>query len=225
MSEKSFVTCFDRDKDLEKVAEFLMALVSDDDKIRNINTSREEFKKDRKVTSDEYVLAIGEKSSANYSENFPDKYNQYGIHIGFRGAKAWIGVENFDWDEGSLSRFHQELLSLSEEMNLDLKDKPIKEYLKTIKDNQKNIGKSDNEVATKLHTDALDIIMTVLAVTNAQLNPIHKYLLSVHKWFRDLFKNSERRKLQYKLAVIMFVHKYIHEFLKIDDQENTEQNF
>lgn len=56
MSEKSFVTCFDRDKDLEKVAEFLMALVSDDDKIRNKNTSREEFKKDRKVTSDEYYI-------------------------------------------------------------------------------------------------------------------------------------------------------------------------
>ena len=225
MSKKSFVTCYDKDKDLEDVAGFLMTLVSDDDKIRNIEISREEFKKDRKVTSDEFVLAIGEKGSANYRENFRDMYDQYGIHIGFRGAKAWINVEKFDWDEGSRSKFYQELLSLSEEMNLDLKDKPIKEYLETIRENRKKIGKNDNEDATKLHTDALDIIMTVLAVTNAELNPIHKYFLSVHKWFRELFKKSKQRRLQYKLAVIMFVHKYIHEFLKIDEQERTEQDF
>lgn len=225
MCEKNFVTCYDKGKDLEKIAEVLKTLVSEDDKLRNIKMPRKELEKDRKVTSDEYVLALGEESSACYRENFPDKYNQYGIHIGFRGHKAWIGVENFDWDKGSLSKFYQELLSLSEELNLDLEDKPFKEYLKIIKENQKKTGKSDKDATANLHMDTLDIIMTLIAVTNAQLNPINKYFLLVHKWFRDLFKKSEQRKLQYKLAVIIFYHKYIYEFFKIDDQEKTEQDF
>ena len=63
MTEKSFATCFD--KGCEQFAEVLMTLVSKDDRICNIKTSREEFKKDRSIVSGEYVLTIGDKSGSS----------------------------------------------------------------------------------------------------------------------------------------------------------------
>ena len=89
METKSFVTCYD--SDCEKYAELLMTLVSMNDKIKNINLLREEFKKDRGIVSTEYVLTIGKDGSAVNSQHFPaDKYNSYGIQIGVKGRKAWI---------------------------------------------------------------------------------------------------------------------------------------
>lgn len=102
MQEKSFATCFD--KNCEEFAELLMTLVSENPSICNINQKKEVFKKDRAITSNEYVLAIGPDGSKVNRASFPDSYNKYGIHIGYRGRKAWISCENFDWTEKKFRR-------------------------------------------------------------------------------------------------------------------------
>ena len=72
MQEKSFATCFD--KNCEEFAELLMTLVSENPSICNINQKKEVFKKDRAITSNEYVLAIGPDGSKVNRASFPDSY-------------------------------------------------------------------------------------------------------------------------------------------------------
>ncbi len=116
MQEKSFATCFD--KNCEEFAELVMTLVSENPSICNINQKKEVFKKDRAITSNEYVLAIGPDGSKVNRASFPDSYNKYGIHIGYRGRKAWISCENFDWTEKSLGEFHTDLILLLKELGM-----------------------------------------------------------------------------------------------------------
>lgn len=79
MQENSFATCFD--KNYEEFAELLMTLVSENPSICNIHLKKEVFKKDRAITSNEYVLAIGLYGSKVNRASFPDCYNRYGIPI------------------------------------------------------------------------------------------------------------------------------------------------
>lgn len=226
MVEKSFATCYDRD--CEDYAQFLMDLISQDELICNIKTSREEFKKNRAIVSNEYVLNIGEKSSALQRENFRDKYDSYGIHIGFIGKKAWISCENFKWDDNERKKFLDELKALYNEVDMRTENIEVeaKNYLKNVKNTQKNGTNSQKGNATgNVLFDINDTLMTVMAVTIAQLNPINKVRLFVHKWFRDIIKKSEWRKWQYKLAVLIFYYYYRHEFLELAKQQPEATNF
>ena len=233
MVEKSFATCFD--KDCEEYANTLMTLVSKDKSICNIKTSREEFKKDRSIVSGEYVLTVGEKGSAYNKQNFKDIYSDYGIHIGYYGAKAWISCESFKWDENSLFKFHTELISVLDElgMNTDNIDDRAKEFLKEQKKNKKyaeNKGKNiqQGDLAEAFHKEAYEVLMTSIAVTNIIKNNISfgfgNIFLKVGKWFSSFLKKSERRKQQYKYAIVLFYHRYIHDFLELDDKNNEDNN-
>jgi hypothetical protein len=235
MVEKSFATCFD--KDCEEYANTLMTLVSKDKSICNIKTSREEFKKDRSIVSGEYVLTIGEKGSAYNKQNFKDIYNDYGIHIGYYGAKAWISCESFKWDEESLFKFHTELISVLDElgMNTDNIDDRAKEFLKEQKKIKKNIDSYKNkniqpgDVAEAFHKEAYEVLMTSIAVTNILQKNIAfgfagSIFLKVEKWFSDFLKKSERRKQQYRYAIVLFYYRYIHEFLELDEKNNEDNN-
>lgn len=120
-TEKSFVTCYDND--CEEYAEVLMTLVSADKKLCNIKRDKKEFKKDRSIVSGEYVLTIGKKGSEYNRQNFKDEYNNYGIHFGYYGAKAWIYCEKFEWDRNSIIAFNKEVLSLRKKLVMDTNKK------------------------------------------------------------------------------------------------------
>lgn len=221
ISEKSFVTCFD--KDCEEFAEVLMILVSENPSIRNINQKNEVFKKNIAVTSDEYVLTIGSKSSKVNKSSFCDCYSKYGIHIGFRGRKAWISCENFDWDENSLKEFRTDLIQL-------------------LKDHDMPVDNIDDEIAKNVNKAAAvgalgacafagpmgtGIIMSSLvmaAIMNKSKSPKHDWLVPF-KFLRRLIDNllnaSERREQQYRLAVVLFYHNYINEFLGLDTSNDS----
>lgn len=164
MQEKSFATCFD--KNCEEFAELLMTLVSENPSICNINQKKEVFKKDRAITSNEYVLAIGPDGSKVNRASFPDSYNKYGIHIGYRGRKAWISCENFDWTEKSLGEFHTDLILLLKElgMSTDNIDDRIAENVKKAKteksmDGISSISTIDGIIMSSLTTAALTFEM------------------------------------------------------------------
>lgn len=219
---KSFVTCFD--KDCEKFAEVLMTLVSENPSIRNINQKNEVFKKNIAVTSDEYVLTIGSKSSKVNKSSFCDCYSKYGIHIGFHGRKAWISCENFNWDEKSLKEFHTDLIQLLKDHDMpvdNIDDEIAKNMKKTV-----SAGALDTFIGPK-GTGIIMSSLTMAAIMNKSKSPKHDWLVPF-KFLRRLIDNllnaSERRKQQYRLAVVLFYHNYINKFLGLDTSNGSDGN-
>ena len=218
MADKQFATCFD--KDCEQFAEILMTLVSNDDRICNIKTSREEFKKDRSIVSREYVLTIGEKSSAVQRANFPDKYNAYGIHIGFYGHKGWISCDNVYLSSEEAHKFLEDMKELLVKSNMETS------LLAQKVDEVKSLLNKETQIRQKATEDNGKSSIIEL------LNPI-SYLKTIREvsmfWgyvAKDWFIDSQRRKeLLYIYAVVYFYHKYLKEFLDIKEQQPTEQNF
>lgn len=235
MSEITFVTSYD--KDCRDYADNLMTLVSNDKYLCNITRKNEEFIKDRSIVSGEYVLTIGNEASRNNLQTFKDKYNNYGIHFGYHGTKAWICCENYKWDKDSLFKFHSELISVLDEfgMKTDNIDDRAKEFLKEQKKIKKKIdsfegkpGLLKGDAAEAFHNEAYEVLMTQIAVTNMLQQSIGFGLVelinTVGKWFVDLLKKSELRKQQYKYAIVLFYKRYIHEFLKIDEMNDKESS-
>ena len=215
MTEKSFVSCFD--KNCEEYAETLMTLISENESIRNINLKKEAFKKDRVITSDEYVLTIGSEGSKVNKTNFPDCYDKYGIHIGFRGKKAWICCEDYDWNKKEVKEFRKELILLLDELGMrtDNIDVEIEENIKKAK-----AAKSTAIVCTG--SLAGNIIMgSLVTILMATSIPIY---LSVYYYIKNKIWNylnkQKIREQQYKLAVVMFYHKYINDFLNINTSKD-----
>ena len=204
--EKTFVTCYD--KECDEYATTLMTLLSNNDAICNVKTIREIFNKDRGIVSNEYVLTIGNKSSKYNRNNFKDRYDKYGIHIGYYGKKAWISCEKFNWDENSLFEFHKELISLLKElgMNIDDIDDRAKEFV-----NNQSTQLNKNNLQVQVNIEMYKLLMTSLAVTNKM--PLAK---KFYEWFVYFFKRSEYRRQQYSYAIALFFHTYIKDFLKIE---------
>ena len=232
MSEKTFVTSYD--SDCKEFANTLMTLVSADEYLRNIERRNETFKKDESIVSDEYDLTIGQKASKFNMQNFKDKYNNYGIHFGYHGTKAWICCESFKWDKESLFKFHSELISVLDEfgMKTDNIDDRAKEFLKEQKKIKKKIdsfegkpGPLKGDAAEAFQNEAYEVLMTQIAVTNIMQQNIMGFVGIIYmagKLIIYLLKKSERRKLQYKYAIVLFYKRYIHEFLKIDEKNIKE---
>lgn len=209
MRERSFVTCFD--KDCEMYAEVLMTLISENESICNINIKKEEFKKDRKVTSGEYVLTIGPEGSKVNKTHFPDCYDKYGIHIGFRGRKAWICCEDYRWNEKKLKEFQTDLIQLLDEhrMRKDNINEEIAEYIKKVK-KIKTMDDVCVRPSPQTVNETFNSIVPEMAWIVGYIGT--NFMLKGIKYSRI---KKEIRTLQYCLAVVMFYHKYINEFLNI----------
>lgn len=210
--EKSFVTCFD--KDCEDFAELLKTLVSERSSIRNIKQKKKDFDKQQDVTSDEYVLTIGNKSSIKNIESFKSQYNKYGIHIGYIGHKAWICCEKFDWDKRSRTEFHKELIILLDQLGMctDNIDDTIAEYVKRVK-------RDDSMDSVLGCTLAQTVLLSSIVYFN--LFQENKFIFLWRK-LCNLFSSSQRRKEQYKLAVVLFYHKYLNDFLQMYNKEDDK---
>lgn len=226
--EKTFVTCYDND--CKAYATVLTTLLSNDEKIANVKRDETEFNKDISIVSSEYILTIGEKSSAVNSGNFPaNKYNDYGIKIGIYGHKAWISCEDFYWDEDSEHKFQVELLDLLKDLGMatDDIDKEIEQYLESKK-------KAKDELLPQ-KTETKNIFVESLAAVRYQIKQgiNHSSVVNWSKilyyvttdYVRDLFKRSSRRDRQYRFAVAIFVLKYMTEFLKIEETVQEKQDF
>lgn len=213
MTVKQFVSCFD--KNYEEFAELLMTLISEKESIRNINRKTEEFKKDRAITSDEYIVTIGPEGSKVNKTNFPDCYDKYGIHIGFRGRKAWICCEDYNWKKKEVKEFRKELILLLDELGMrtDNIDVEIEENIKKAK-----VAKSTAIVCTG-GSLAGNIIMGSLITVSLMAPSIPIYFLVYYYIKNKIFNYLNKQKIreqQYKLAVVMFYHKYINDFLNIN---------
>ena len=219
MQEKSFATCFD--KNCEEFAELLMTLVSENPSICNINQKKEVFKKDRAITSNEYVLAIGPDGSKVNRASFLDCYNKYGIHIGYRGRKAWISCEDFDWTEKSLGEFHTDLILLLKELGMciDNIDDRIAENLKKVKSEKSMDGISSISTIDGIIISSLTSASLIVEKVNTI--SLFPFVNKLKQWIDNIINSSERRKQQYKLAVVLFYHKYLTDFLELQNSANN----
>ena len=218
MTEKSFATCFD--KDCEQYAEILMTLVSKDEKICNIKTSREEFRKDRSIVSGEYVLTIGEKSSAVQRANFPDKYNAYGIHIGFYGHKAWISCDSVNLSSEEEHKFLEDMKELL--VKTDMETSQVEQKVGKVK----SLLKENTQIKQEATKD--DSNSTILEL----LNPL-SYLETIIEasmfWgyvVKDwLIDDARRKKWLYKYAIVYFYLEYLKEFLQFEEETKENADF
>ena len=222
METKSFVTCYD--SDCEKYAELLMTLVSMNDKIKNINFLREEFKKNKGIVSTEYVLTIGKEGSAVNSQHFPpNKYDSYGIQIGVKGRKAWIVCNDFNWTIESEHEFLKEMTACFEALNMKTEDieKERKEIEKFL-NREKKIEKEDKNEKRSLIKDIISIPASIVTI------PYDLYIISYFwaSYLADVFKDkTTRRYFQYKYAVSLFYKDFIEDFLQVKEQNKKEELF
>lgn len=230
-TEKSFVTCYD--KGCEEYAETLMTLVSKDKALKNIKREREEFKKDRGIVSGEYVLTIGKNGSEYNSRNFKDIYNNYGIHFGYYGAKAWIYCDDYDWDVKSLFEFNKEFFFFLDELGMKTEDfdgKARKVYEKLVESQKQTAkGKQGYHDSAGMNAPVMrdEINAAMKSVLKELLNNFSYWdLFGSIPYFIRIWKKKRRRlKNQYRFAIVLFYHRYLHDFLEIKEEQCEEQNF
>ena len=117
-------------------------------------------------------------------------------------------------------------------MKTDNIDDRAKEFLKEQKKIKKKIdsfegkpGPLKGDAAEAFQNEAYEVLMTQIAVTNIMQQNIMGFVGIIYmagKLIIYLLKKSERRKLQYKYAIVLFYKRYIHEFLKIDEKNIKE---
>jgi len=226
-TEKSFVTCYD--KGCEEYAETLMTLVSKDKALNNIKREREEFKKDRGIVSGEYVLTIGKNGSEYNSRNFKDIYNNYGIHFGYYGAKAWIYCDDYDWDVKSQFEFNKEFFSFLDELGMkteDFDEKARKLYEKIVESQKQTTkGKQEYHDSAAMNAPVMrdEIDATMKSILNELL--IDSYYSRFLSFIMRRRKKARKRRNQYRFAIVLFYHRYLHDFLEIKEELCEEQNF
>lgn len=116
--QKKFVTVFD--KNCKEYAVNFEALASKEEKLRGIKREAKEFDKDSSVVSDENVITIGKKASNYYSQNFKDIYNEFGIHIGYYGSRAWISCELFLMGKKTRENFINKYNTLRDQYDMNM---------------------------------------------------------------------------------------------------------
>ena len=232
-TEKSFVTCYD--KGCEEYAETLMTLVSKDKALQNIKREKEEFKKDRSIVSGEYVLTIGKGGSEYNSRNFKDIYNNYGIHFGYYGTKAWIYCDDYDWDVKSLFEFNKEFFFFLDELGMKTEDfdgKARKVYEKLVESQKQTAkGKQGYHDSAGMNAPVMrdEIEAAMQSIINELFTGLSYWdllLLSPYDLFIRMWKKKKRRRRnQYCFAIVLFYHRYLHDFLEIKEEKCEEQNF
>lgn len=233
MNIEKFVTCYD--KGCEEYAETLMTLVSKDKALMNIKREQGEFKNDRGVVSGEYVLTIGKKGSEYNSRNFKDIYNNFGIHFGYYGAKAWIYCDDYDWDVKSQFEFNKEFFSFLDELGMktDDFDEKARKLYKKIVESQKQTTKGKQG-----YHDSAGMNAPVMRdeIDGAMKSILNELLVDFYYWdimapfalpyfIRRWKKKARRRKNQYRFAIVLFYHRYLHDFLEIKEELCEEQNY
>lgn len=206
------------DKEQEEYATVLNTLISEIKEAKNVKREFKIYDQNMNLTDKDFVLFVGDKSSLMYRENFKDSYSKYGIHLGYRGTKAWIYCEKAEWNKKIYKEFHNELLELYQKMAMNPSkvqehvDEGVKEYIET--------GTSVVPVGSTIAQQVLwtSIITSQIIV----MNPLISLLYMTYRWIKSLFAESTRIDQQYRFAVVLFFSEYLKDYLKITTNESNE---
>ena len=220
---KQFTIVFDKKQ--EEYATILNTLVSEVEEVKNVERSLKVYQKGMVLTDKDCVLFVGNESSQKYRYNFKDIYSKYGIHIGYRGCKAWIYCEKFNWDKRSYKMFHDELLDLYKRLDMnpakvqDFVTAGVKEYCKT---GTTAAPSSSTYAQQMLWTSVVSSCIVVMPPIHI-LGPIVWLIYKMKKWIKSLFAESTRIDQQYRFAMALFFSDYLKKYLKIADGENVDK--
>ena len=223
---KQFTIVFDSKQ--KEYATILNTLVSEEEWVKNIKVDFKEYESGMTLTDKDNVLFVGEKSSKNYIGNFKDKYSKYGIHLGFRGCKAWIYCEKFDWNEQNYKKFHDELLDLYKRLDMNpakvqnFVDEGVKEYCKK--------GTTTPPLTSTFVQQILwgpVVTSLVLLLSQVRVSPliaVNPLFAIGAKWIKSLLAESTRIDQQYRFATVLFFSDHLKAYLKeMVDGEHTDE--
>ena len=221
---KQFTIVFDKKQ--AEYATILNTLVSEVEEVKNVERSLKVYQKGMVLTDKDCVLFLGDESSQKYRDNFKDIYSRYGIHIGYRGCKAWIYCEKFNWDRDkkSYKMFHDELLDLYERLDMnptkvqDFVIAGVKEYCTTGTTAAPN---GSTFVQQMLWTSVVSAHIVVVPPIPI-LGPFIWLIYKMKKWIQSLFAESTRIDQQYRFAIALFFSGYLKKYLKIASEENLD---
>lgn len=203
------------DKVREPDARILEALVSEIANCKMVVYNTEKSMDVPKIDKQSWVF-IGDCSS---HLKFKSKYDEYGIQIGWKGAKAWIRVSNCSLDDGYnrwREQFFSEYKRLYEKYDLELKKRDkirnVKKFwynhfeydpFRYLRGNARRppVFRIPNpiEMGVKAGFDAVSFLIGGFKriVNGAKKNRIEKELLNI----------------KYNYATLLFVDQYIKPFL------------
>ena len=202
-TKKQFTIIYD--DSCKEYSTILNTLVSECEELKNIEHSIEKYQKDMALTDKDCVVFLGKEASKDYRNNFKDVFSKYGIHIGFRGTKAWIYCEKITWNKKSYFEFHQALLHLYE--LLDMNPSRIKESINLGIKEYINTGNTSIPIGTTTAQGLLwSSIITSTIIVNPfiYLGPIGWLIYIAQRWFKDLQADSKRIDQQYRYAIASF---------------------
>lgn len=217
---KQFTIVFDSKQ--KEYATILNTLVSEEEWVKNIKVDFKEYESGMTLTDKDNVLFVGKKSSKNYIGNFKDKYSKYGIHLGFRGCKAWIYCEKFDWNEQNYKKFHDELLDLYKRLDMNpakvqnFVDEGVKEYCKK--------GTTTPPLTSTFVQQILWGPVVTSQVGVISLIAVNPLFAIGAKWIKSLLAESTRIDQQYRFATVLFFSDHLKAYLKeMVDGEHTDE--
>lgn len=211
------------DKDWSQSATLLYNLLSSNPDIKASLYTKKEVSK---LVSREKCLYIGQDCSSML--NFNDQYNEFGVQVGYMGAKAWIKCSVFDWNIDKLKEFENQLKYYTEKYKTN---KVYEEYIKKGKNSIKldfQLGwepwpgnaverlRDENIISKGFFKRAGEIYTGVF-------NQVYfgGYYL---KFLRKIFGDQPRiRMYQYLIGVFQFYEKYLNVFLDLSNS-NKESN-
>lgn len=220
---KQFTIVFDKKQ--SEYATILNTLVSEVEDVKNVERSLKVYQKGMVLTDKDCVLFVGDESSRQYRNNFKDKYSRYGIHLGYRGCKAWIYCEKFNWDKKSYKMFYDELLDLYKRLDMnptkvqDFVTAGVKEYCTTGTTVAPNTSTIVQQMLWIPVVSAHIVAMPPIFI----LGPITWLIYKMKKWIKSLFAESTRIDQQYRFAIALFFSDYLKKYLKIACEENTDE--
>ena len=218
-TKKQFTIIYD--DSCKEYSTILNTLVSECEELKNIEHSIKKYQKDMALTDKDCVVFLGKEASNDYRNNFKDVFSKYGIHIGYRGTKAWIYCEKITWNKKSYFEFHQALLHLYE--LLDMNPSRIKESINLGIKEYTNTGNTSIPIGTTTAQGLLwSSIITSTIIVNPfiYLGPIGWLIYKAQRWFKDLQADSKRIDQQYRYAIASFFALHLKDYMKLNDVES-----
>jgi hypothetical protein len=212
------------DKELEDQASLLYDLLSQHTDIKASIYTKKEIKK---LVSREKCLYIGRDCSSKLI--FDDCYNELGIHIGCKGAKAWIRCYKYEWNVDRLHEFENMLKSYTDKFNLK-KEYDVYNYNKALINQQFQIGWEpwpgnainrlrDKNIKNSGGDRVADMFYGVF-YNLATFGLFYKITGNIFSYFG---REPVLRWYQYFIGVLKFYEDYLNDFLELSDS-NSESN-
>lgn len=219
VTKKQFTIIYD--DSCKEYSTILNTLVSECEELKNIEHSIKKYKKEMALTDKDCIVFLGKEASNDYRNNFKDVFSKYGIHIGYRGTKAWIYCEKISWNKKSYGEFHQALLHLYK--ILDMNPTKVMESINIGVKEYANTGNTFQPIGT---TTLQEILWTSVVTSTLIVNPyiymgpVGRLIYKAQHWFKALQANSKRIDQQYRYAIASFFALHLKDYMKLDNTEN-----